>query len=541
MINKKDWIGLSVLSKVELFKHKYVEALRKNDLDFIHMIKTHIKYEYAVKESDIILEENKIIHFREISLEDFAQKYITYCDEEFKVIPHFVLITDEEKKERIHRNKDFIISYNLDYSKEDIISLTGERSIYSHEFGPWANFKDEDIQDDFFKCSCGKTKGKYNLGVICPEPGCNTPVKEMDYSIDKFGYFETPVKFLTYKGYQLLNRILSGNKKSDGILDLLCSVKLPKNIVDNKGKLKYKESDLALVKRYKNTYLYDSVEDLIQEVAGDKETKAKDIAFFLENKNALFTNYIPVISTAFRRFNASKTFEIDKIETFNSLNQLYVELSTALKDFDLFKGTNFACRNYFLVTKIVKKIGVAIHEIATEAKEKYLRANVMGLRQNNVVMAVLEPLNTGLKEDLCVINYNALKALFSMRIEEWLINKAYRYHDIQELLNLNKEPSSEEKLILEEFVATNTLIVEFNRQPTIALQSSLPILIAGLTDAKVIYMHPLTCGKVASDHDKISVTFIGITYRCLNTVNCWNALKPISPAGSRKSEEKYIG
>jgi hypothetical protein len=134
------------------------------------------------------------------------------------------------------------------------ISLTGERSIYSHEFGPWANFKDEDIQDDFFKCSCGKTKGKYNLGVICPEPGCNTPVKEMDYSIDKFGYFETPVKFLTYKGYQLLNRILSGNKKSDGILDLLCSVKLPKNIVDNKGKLKYKESDLALVKRYKNTY-----------------------------------------------------------------------------------------------------------------------------------------------------------------------------------------------------------------------------------------------------------------------------------------------
>ena len=165
----------------------------------------------------------------------------------------------------------------------------------------------------------------------------------------------------------------------------------------------------------------------------------------------------------------------------------------------------------------------------------------MGLRQNNVVMAVLEPLNTGLKEDLCVINYNALKALFSMRIEEWLINKAYRYHDIQELLNLNKEPSSEEKLILEEFVATNTLIVEFNRQPTIALQSSLPILIAGLTDAKVIYMHPLTCGKVASDHDKISVTFIGITYRCLNTVNCWNALKPISPAGSRKSEEKYIG
>ena len=112
MINKKDWIGLSVLSKVELFKHKYVEALRKNDLDFIHMIKTHIKYEYAVKESDIILEENKIIHFREISLEDFAQKYITYCDEEFKVIPHFVLITDEEKKERIHRNKDFIISTN---------------------------------------------------------------------------------------------------------------------------------------------------------------------------------------------------------------------------------------------------------------------------------------------------------------------------------------------------------------------------------------------------------------------------------------------
>lgn len=29
MINKKDWIGLSVLSKVELFKHKYVEALQR--------------------------------------------------------------------------------------------------------------------------------------------------------------------------------------------------------------------------------------------------------------------------------------------------------------------------------------------------------------------------------------------------------------------------------------------------------------------------------------------------------------------------------
>ena len=523
---------MSHIEKMEMFMVKYKEALRLVDREFIHGIKTHIRYNY--RHVNVKLEMDKIVVYKEISLEEFANTYVTICDEHFKVIPHFAFVTEAEIEESLHCRKDILLSYKIDYQKEDIIKSVGERSILTHEYGPWSNYKDEDIQNDFFKCECGVTKGKWNLNLTCPE--CGKPVKEMDYSIDKFGYFlsDTGYKFLTYKGYQILNNLLSGT--GEGIVDYLCSSRIPPTA---------KEKDIEIVKKYRNLYLYDVVEDLINEVLEPKKRidKAKQIKFFLDNKDVMFNRYIPVISTAFRRFNATKTFDIDKIECFNNLNQLFISLSTDLWNLDTHLGTRFEMKYYYTVLKDIKKAGDSIHAIATADKYKYLRSGVMGLRQNNVIMAVLEPLNIGMKEDICVVNYKAVIALFTHRIEDYLLKKGVSLHDIHNLLNLDVECNEEEKLLLEEFVQNNNLIVEFNRQPTIALQSSLPILIAGLTDENVIYMHPITCAKVASDHDK-SVTFILIKYRCNNAMNCWKALRALNTeitklSGSGNSGYKF--
>ena len=81
--------------------------------------------------------------------------------------------------------------------------------------------------------------------------------------------------------------------------------------------------------------------------------------------------------------------------------------------------------------------------------------------------------------------------MFTHRIEDYLLKKGVSLHDIHNLLNLDVECNEEEKLLLEEFVQNNNLIDDFNRQPTIALQSSLPILIAGLTDEKGINIEPI--------------------------------------------------
>ena len=183
----------------------------------------------------------------------------------------------------------------------------------------------------------------------------------------------------------------------------------------------------------------------------------------------------------------------------------------------------------------------SILQLSASSKHAYLRSSVMGIRQNNVVMAVLEPLDRGMKEDSCVINYRYFIALYSNELEQFLITeKKLSPHKAHLIMNFNTNNWKQAKELLHEFLDKESRIVEYNRQPTIRLQSSIPLTIVGLTTAKVIYVHPTTCKKPNADHDK-SVTFMRITHRCNNTENCWNALKPISPAGPRKSEDKYIG
>ena len=400
--------------------------------------------------------------------------------------------------------------------------------------GAYANFKDEDIHDDFFVCRCTHLKGKRNINIVCPR--CKTPVAQRDFSVDKFGYFKTKERFITGVGFSVLSNILNSGNRKEGILSYLCGKRMTDDGVAARNKFN-------IAKRYKDKFLYDCVEDLIYEALPGKviEKNKKKIDFFLNNKDKFFLSYIPVISTAFRRMTYSSSFGVEHFEAHNDLNHTLTSLSLSLMHMEMFEGTKNVYKYYYMSMKYIHEMYESIVLMSASSKFAYLRSSVMGIRQNNVVMAVLEPLSRGMKEDTTVINYRYFIALYSTEIEHFLIHKKkLSPHKAHLILNFNTNNWRQAKELLHEYLNENTCIVEYNRQPTIRLQSSIPLTIVGLTTAKVIYIHPITCKKPNADHDKICHVYLG-RVRCNNTVNCWKALKPTTPKGSRKSEEKFVG
>lgn len=501
-MNRADWNKCTIVQKIDHFKKKYLEK----DPELIYNIERFISSERYHDTPQLL--PDRIVYYESVDLDTFAEDWVSRCDEKLRPIFHYELLSDAEIKRAIEYGNDFVISHNIDYNiknYEGILTLYGEKSIYYHEWGPYANFKDDDIHDDFFICGCTLLKGKQNLNVMCPR--CKTPVQQRDFSVDKFGYFQTKHRFITGVGYRLLTTILHGPNLKEGILDYLCGKRPTKDtpIV----KMRYN-----IAKKYKDKILYDCVEDIIAEClsAADIERKKKEIEFFLRNKDRFFLSYIPVISTAFRRMTYSSSFGVEHFEAHNDLNHTLSQMSAALMNMDMFEGTRDVYKYYYLVTKYIYKIYESIIQLSASSKHAYLRSSVMGIRQNNVVMAVLEPLARGMKEDSAVVNYRYFLALYSREIESFLINeKKLSPYKAQLILNFNTNNWKLAKELLHEYLNKNTCIVEYNRQPTIRLQSSIPLNIVGLTTAKVIYVHPTTCKKPNADHDGDAPSLKAIT------------------------------
>ncbi len=534
-LNRMIWNSMSIMDKVQIFLKKY----KRRDPALLYDITEHIKYNrYS---GDIIFDDNSITHFKEVDIEVFAEEWVTNSDENLKPLVHYELLTDAIIDEAILYGKDFLLSHDIDYSitkYEHIVDLYNKRSIYSSEWGPYGNFKDTEIHDSFFTCKCEDSKGKTNLGMNCPT--CNTPVKERDFSVDRFGYFRSHynVKFLTPIGYKVLSRILNGPTQNIGILDYIIGT----HRMDDKPSTFAK---VAIAKRYKNKYLYDYVEDLINEslTAKKRESNSAAIKHFLSNKDSFFLSYIPVISTAFRKMSYTQSFGVEKIEAHNDLNHVLTQISTALNKHDLFfefENNNEKYKSYYTVTKYTIELHNSIYRLTALGKHSYIRSCVMGQRQNSVIMAVLEPLDRGLTEDQCIVSYRHLLALRSRELEVWLLAKGIPPHKIHIMLNHNRMVKESTKKLLHEYIEKHMVVIEYNRQPTIRMQSSLPLTIVGLTDKPVLFVHPTTAKKPNADHDKNLSRLYREGIDEITLRIDWKELKTISPAGSRKSEEKYI-
>ncbi len=549
-LNRKIWKKMSIADRIKVF----MKAYKQRDPDLLYAISENIRYNRY--HGEVIFTDNEIQHVINEKIELFAEKWVQNCDENLEPIIIYELPTDEDIEASIMSGKDFLISHGVKYdisSAEKLTDLYEERSIFTSEFGPHGNFKEIDVHDHFFTCTCGTSKGKSYLGMICPN--CGQPVTERDFSVDKFGYFKSKydVRFITPVGYALLSKILRSTNSKVGILDHIMGARVQppskrrkRKTISEKALARQEAKALEfskLISRYKKRYLYESVEDLINEVLSTQKYNAnkKLIEHFLKNKDKFFLKYIPVISTAFRKMSHTQTFGVDKFEAHNDLNGILIGMSQALQAFDMTYGHENQCWKYYnTVNKSIVKMFNSIYLLAGKGKGSYMRACVMGQRQNNVIMAVLEPLDRGLTEDICMISYRHLIALKNKDIEAYLLSKGIPSYIVHNMMNHNSVIQEDMKVHLRNFIKENIVVVEYNRQPTIRMQSSLALTVAGLTDYPVLFVHPSTAKKPNADHDKISVTFTPIRVRCNNTENCWKWLKPMSPAGSRKSEEKYI-
>lgn len=460
------------------------------------------KWHYKIPENSIEEIQTEIL---EDLLEDFAYK----VDPELNVIGVLRFMTDEKIKERLETGRDIIIDPMIKIrdikDAADFDNLAKQATIYSLDFGPFNKSKDENIHDEYFKCACNTTKGKFNLGNICPK--CHKEVKTIEYPIDRMGWIHLGgFKILTFIGYLHLCKII-GPDNTKTLLGYRIKYDKKKERSNNRKQIN------KILKPFKNSELYYNIENLFDTVlrAADYAKKKNRIDFFLKNKDSMFTSYIPVISTAFRRYLHGSSFDVSKVFT-SSLNSRYTNLVDNVQKLLIYKNNSRRETFYMNLNREYRDTTMYIFNNimgGKNCKERYIKNNVTASRQNNTIMAVIAPVST-IRPDQTIVSYNMFVALFSERIEEYCIKKGVPYQTIIQIIHLDVPLTDEHKKILEDFLKENRCIGWLNRQPTMKFSSNIFVEIIALNDWNVMQINPVICTAVLGDFDGDAPSMKGI-------------------------------
>jgi len=245
-----------------------------------------------------------------------------------------------------------------------------------------------------YSCSCGTTRGKFSLGVICPEQDCGTPVIKKESIVKKKGWIDlgdygiiNPLLFkFTEKiiGPQNFKKIIS----SEHTLDMDGNVLLPE---DDKTTKKLKDLNILNIgiRAFCENFL-----EIIELFVTDGNRDAYN--FILANSDKYVIYSLPVISQRLRpALILGNEFKFDKI------NNLYIRIiacSNSLKE----EYSNSS----IVVDPIVSSIQNFVNQLhdklieAIGGKTGWMRNNLMSNRVNFSSRTVISPLpvNSALDE-----------------------------------------------------------------------------------------------------------------------------------------------
>lgn len=388
---------------------------------------------------------------------------------------------DQLAKKDIKKEMGFILDTSIDYLylyKEDMLM---SNSIYSRKFG--INESDpKSILAYLYSCKCGLILGQNNKGRICEKCGCEVEKKEFPITIRAWGKI-APHKIMTYVGL-LHFRTLLGKKNFSDFLS---------------GKLKDDNGSKVRV-----TELYDKFDIILNKFG--KSSKKETLDFLMENKDDIFTSYIPVISKKTRYLHRSEN--IVPHYTIHDMNSIYTSISgdiQTLKDYCDRDNTPEITEN--TVRAIQRKYwdlnDNLITEIVGGGKEKILRNEIYATRLPFTSRCVIVPHVTK-RIDAITIPYDVFRGIFRREIFDATVNngipvdKAYRFIDIN--IDLKEEDKKVLDEILEKDIKNNYVLV--NRQPTLKFESTKSLEIIGLEDENVLRIPSVLLDGYNGDHLK---------------------------------------
>ena len=390
-----------------------------------------------------------------------------------------------------------IVSNHEIFSSKSII-INGTDLIEQKDFADDSLFSkrifgDMDSTEDY-QCSCGKLRGKYNLGNICPK--CGTEVISIGLTIDKCGWIDLSlskydadgnlleegggIRVIKYIEYHLLEKIIG----RDHLRNLIHI----KNIVTINGELDMEEIERIRSTTPKHKYyhigiekfyeMYDEILSYYYELNGFKNS---DIYDFVKNRDDVFTSKIPVLSIILRP--AMRTAEGLK------LDQINIQYQNILKNLSIISDPDTIG---LIRDATVEQIQAEYFQLSENVmdnvryKAGLIRSQICGTRINFSARNIISPAEPGIKIDEIQVPYLTFLELYRFEIINVLKNTQKITFKEAEKEWTNARYSVNEKVykIMQMMVKSREIGVLLNRNPTIGYGS---ILYLKIVDVKHDY------------------------------------------------------
>ena len=294
----------------------------------------------------------------------------------------------------------------------------------------------EDVISMLPRCECGRLKGAYRLGKICPY--CGTEVVrpgEVIHPILWIRSFQRGVKFISPHIWAMINNLFPKmSSKGDALRwlsDTSYRIVNPPITLTRAVEVIGERSYIALVNNLDKLLLY--LKNLPTNKLPNKREEVEElIDLFNKDKEFIFSDYIPVLN--------KRLFVVEKVAkslyTFPVLGDVKDIVKTAIKiqhDIDLRQSMGKDISK--LVSKgmssiISKSVELFNHYVKTKAvsKKGLIRKHIYGTRMFFTIRGVIRSLPTTEDYDVCHMPWKAGPALFRPHLLNLLMNRyGYTY------------------------------------------------------------------------------------------------------------------
>ena len=367
-----------------------------------------------------------------------------------------------------------------------------------------------------YSCDCGALQGKFYEGNICQK--CNTAVTFVGLNINKCGWIDLSLSkynedgivietgngchVIEYIPYAQLEKII-GRDHLKNIIQVRNTISITGEFVEDEIE-EIRNADPA------NKYyfigidaFYEKYNEILDYYYNLKGQKNQELYKFLQHKDEIFTDKIPVISIILRP--AMRTADGLKLDDINIKYQNILKNLEILKDVNAIKIIRDAA-----VEQIQAEFMMLSEEVleAIKSKSGIIRNQICGTRVNFSARNIISPAVAGIKIDELVLPYLTFLELYKFEIinviktTENISLKAAEKIWHMATLKYNEKVY----LIMKKMIADNEVGVLLNRNPTISYGSILYLRIANIkkdTSDLTMSLHNSILSLLAGDYDKI--------------------------------------
>lgn len=400
---------------------------------------------------------------------------------------------DEERVNDIKHDNGFIISPSNGIKKD----LKDDHSIFSSKFGN--NLSDQDQFQNTYRCKCGMTRGKIELGIKCKWCGYKVEKVETNPRYTGWIVIQPDNYFVIHPNLYKSIEFLIGKDELDSIINIGV-------LIDEDGHIHKIENEDQPYFGIGMVEFHDRFDEIMDYYKNKFPNKVAYYDSIMSNRYKIFTQSIPVFSTMLRPFNEDK-----ESFYFEESNAIYTKINKLVTELNVY-GHGKAKNNKIKPTaQLLYDVQVEMMKLydniisICEGKKGTIRSLFAG-RYNFTSRSVIVS-NHKLRIDQVLLSYDSLVELLHASIIN-ILKKTYNLSS-QDAYNrwyaakITKDPLVVR--IIESMIKNNSsgkgIPFIINRNPTINYGSILQMFCVGITDSYTMELPLQVLVPLAADFD----------------------------------------